>query len=281
MGNGQRTGWMRVATGACAAALALGAAACGDDDDSGAPQSGERETTTTTTEPVEPIDVLVTNDDGIDAEGIDTLVDALTAIDGVEVTVVAPAEQQSGTGGNTTDGPVESNEATTASGYEAVAVDGFPADTIRVAIDELGIEPDLVVSGINEGQNLGPVVDLSGTVGAARAAARRGVPALAVSQGLGEDPDFDVGAELAVGWVTENLDALQAGEGGADVVVNLNVPTCTAGELRGQVEVASGTEGNPLAPADCTSTAEGQTDDVSAFAAGFATLTEVPVEPAG
>jgi 5'-nucleotidase len=201
MGNGRARDprRLRIVAAACAAALALGATACGDDDDGAAPQSGERETTTTVEEaPAEPIVVLVTNDDGVAAEGIDTLVEALALVEGVEITVVAPADQQSGQGGNETEGPVHSNEAATAGGHEAVAVDGFPADTIRVAIDELGVAPGLVVSGINEGQNLGPIVDVSGTVGAARAAARRGVPALAVSQGLGDDPAYDVAAELAV-----------------------------------------------------------------------------------
>lgn len=272
-----RTG-IRVVGAVAALAVVLGAG-CGDDDDDGAaPPSDQRETTTTA--PPEPLEILVTNDDGVAAEGIDVLVTALTAVEGVEVTVVAPAAQQSGTGGNVTDGPLTTNEATTASGHEARAVEGFPADTIRVAFDELGLTPDLVVSGINEGQNLGPVVDLSGTVGAARAAVREGVPALAVSQGLGQTLDYDVAAGLVVDWLEENVDALRAGEMPTDLVVNLNVPTCDTGELRGQVEVASGTEGDPLAPSDCTSTADGFTDDVSAFANGFAALTEVAVEPA-
>ena len=275
MSNGLGT---RTLAALAALALAVAAGCGGDDDDGAAPQSGERETTTTTAP--EPLAILVTNDDGVGAEGIDVLVEALRAVDGVEVTVVAPAEQQSGTGGSVTDGPVETNEATTASGYEARAVDGFPADTIRVAFDELALTPDLVVSGINEGQNLGPVVDLSGTIGAARAAARRGVPTLAVSQGLGQDLDYDVAAGLVVDWITEHADALRAGDVPADVVNNLNVPTCDTGELRGQVEVASATGGNPLPTSDCTSTAEGATDDVTAFTNGYATLTEVPLEPA-
>jgi 5'-nucleotidase len=136
------------------------------------------------------------------------------------------------------------------------------------------------VSGINEGQNLGPVVDISGTVGAARAGARRGVPALAVSQGLGQDLDYEVAAGLVVDWIEENADALRAGEVPADVVVNLNVPTCDTGELRGQVEVASAATGNAAPPSDCASTAEGFTDDVTAFANGFAALSEISVEPA-
>ena len=276
MSNGLVT---RMLAGLAALALAV-AAGCGDDDDDGAaPQSGERETTTTTAPP-EPLEILVSNDDGVGAEGIDVLVTALTALDGVEVTVVAPAANQTGTGGRTTEGPLTTNEAQTASGYEARAVEGYPADTIRVALDELGLTPDLVVSGINEGQNLGPVVDLSGTVGAARAAARRGVPALAVSQGFGQDLDYEVAAGLVTDWIEAHADALRAGEVPADVVANLNVPTCDTGELRGQVEVASATTGDPLSTSDCTSTAEGQTDDVTAFANGYAPLTEMPVEPA-
>jgi 5'-nucleotidase len=264
-----------------ALAVAVVAGCGGNDDDGAAPQSGERETTTTAPpEPPEPLEILVSNDDGVGAEGIDVLVTALAALDGVEVTVVAPAGNQTGTGGLTTEGPLTTNEARTASGYEARAVEGYPADTIRVAFDELGLTPDLVVSGINEGQNLGPVVDVSGTVGAARAGARRGVPALAVSQGLGQDLDYEVAAGLVVDWIEENADALRAGEVAADIVVNLNVPTCDTGELRGQVEVASATTGNAAPPSDCTSTAEGFTDDITAFANGFAALSEISVEPA-
>jgi 5'-nucleotidase len=261
-----------------ALAVAVVAGCGGDDDDGAAPQSGERETTTMA--PPEPLEILVSNDDGVGAEGIDVLVTALAALDSVEVTVVAPAGNQTGTGGRTTEGPLTTNEARTASGYEARAVEGYPADTIRVAFDELGLTPDLVVSGINEGQNLGPVVDISGTVGAARAGARRGVPALAVSQGLGQDLDYEVAAGLVVDWIEENADALRAGEVSADVVVNLNVPTCDTGELRGQVEVASAATGNAAPPSDCASTAEGFTDDVTAFANGFAALSEISVEPA-
>ena len=276
MGNGRV---VRIVAGLCAPALALAVAACGgDDDEGGAPQSGDRETSTTVA--AEPLQILVTNDDGVAAEGIDTLVTALSGLEDIEVTVVAPATQQSGTGGNATEGPLTTNEAQTASGHPASAVEGFPADTIRVAFDEQGVEPDLVVSGINEGQNLGPVVDVSGTVGAARAAVRRGVPALAVSQGFGTDLDYDVAAGLVTDWIDENLDAIRAGELATDVVFNLNVPTCDTGELRGEVETTSATAGDPAAPQDCTSTADGQTDDVTAFTAGFATLTEVAVEPA-
>jgi 5'/3'-nucleotidase len=255
-------------------AVVLALAACGDDDDGGA--AG-----TTTTEGPARLDVLVTNDDGFRAEGIDTLVEALRDVPGVEVTVVAPADQQSGTGGQETEGDVASSAGTTRSGYDATAVDGFPSDAVRVALGELGLEPDLVISGINEGQNLGPLVDVSGTVGAARAAVRAGVPALAVSQGLGSPPDYATAADLVVDWLGEHRDALAAGNEPADQVVNLNVPTCPTGEVRGTVEVASATDGDALGTPDCSgTTGETGDDDVTAFLDGYATFTEVAAAPA-
>ncbi len=280
---------MRLVAAAFAASLVVAGCGGGGDDESTIPQSGERATTTTEATTATPegaaadgdaLQIVVTNDDGVGAAGIDALVTALTAVEGVEVTVVAPAAQQSGTGGNATEGPLTSSPAQTAGGYEATAVEGFPADSIRVAFEDMGLTPDLVVSGINEGQNLGPLVDVSGTVGAARAALRLGVPALAVSQGLGGTLDYASAADLVVTWLDENREAIVAGELPTDTVVNLNVPTCTTGELRGSVDVASATAGDPLAASDCASTGEGFTDDVTAFANGFATFTDVAVEPA-
>jgi 5'-nucleotidase len=268
---------------AAAFAVSLVTAGCGDDGDgTGTPQSGERDTTTTEAPAAEVLQILVTNDDGVEAEGLDVLVTALAALDGVETTVVAPAEQQSGTGGKSTTGPVEVTPAQTAGGHDATAVAGFPTDAVQVAFDELGLDPHVVVAGINEGQNLGGIVEISGTVGAARAAAREGVPALAVSQGLGDPVDYDAAAELAVAWIEEHAEALLAGELPVDSIANLNVPSCDAGEVRGMVEVATdvtATEG-AFDPAECTSTDDGYSDDITAFLNGFATLAEVSIEPA-
>jgi 5'-nucleotidase len=268
---------------AAAVAVSLVNAACGDDGDgAGTPQSGEREATTTEAPAAEVLKVLVTNDDGVGAEGIDVLVTALARLDGVETTVVAPADEQSGTGGRSTTGPVEATPAQTAGGHDATAVDGFPSDAVRVAFDELGVEPDVVVSGINEGQNLGAIVEISGTVGAARTAAREGVPALAVSQGLGDPVDFDAAAELAVAWIDERRDALLAGEVPVDTVANLNVPSCDTGEVRGMVEVETATTADgAYEPVDCASSGDGYRDDITAFVNGFAPIADVPVEAAG
>ena len=120
---------------------------------------------------------------------------------------------------------------------------GKPADAVNHALDVVfaGTVPDLVISGINEGQNLGPIVDISGTVGAARTASRQGIPSVAVSQGLppeGAEPDYEAGVDAVLEWLEDNRDALEDG-----LVVNINVPTCaTAATIRGTVEVPTATE---------------------------------------
>jgi 5'-nucleotidase len=222
--------------------------------------------------------VLVTNDDGVGAPGIDALVKGLRTLDRVSVTVVAPATNQTGTSDRTSPGPLATSSAWTASGYKAIAVQGFPADTVNFALDG-GVpkKPHLVASGINSGQNLGPVVITSGTVGAARAAVRRGVPAVAISQGAGEPPHYAAGVRVAVRWVKEHRKTFtkKNPEPPTDVA-NINVPTCTAGKVRGVVEVPSATTGDAGTASDCTSTLKNPTDDVIAFANGYAAVSRVP-----
>lgn len=284
----------RAAALAALVALLLALAACGGDDGAGPGESG-------TTVPAgqdlteEPgategpdaegdgaLRVLVTNDDGYDSDGLDTIVEALAAMEAAEVElhVVAPLDQQSGQGGRTTEGEVATSPVETASGREATAVDGFPADAVRVALDEMELEVDLVVSGINHGQNIGVIVDVSGTVGAARAAAARGVPALALSADL-QDPDYDATAELAVGWIEERVDALRDGE--APVAVeSINVPTCPDGPRDlVEVDVAGDDAPNPLGATDCEADLTDPAHDVEAYLGGFASLTVLPGEPAG
>lgn len=248
----------------------------------GSPTTDAAETTTTAPE-AEPLQLLVSNDDGYDAEGIDALVVGLQELEGVEITVVAPLEQQSGTGGKSTEGPLAVTDVELNSGFPATAVDGFPSDSIRVAMDEQGIEPDLVITGINEGQNVGPFVDISGTIGAARAAARRGVPALATSQGTGDTFDYEAAVPFILDWVTEHREAIEAGEEPV-AVTNLNIPSCSTGELRELVEVEpdpTADGGLSLGPQDCASTVpfDAAAGDVTAFVNGFATISVVPGEP--
>lgn len=283
--------------GVVAAALVLslvGAGCSGEESSDATTTSVERTTTSTAEEDV--LTILVSNDDGFDAPGIDAVVRALSTLPAVEVIVVAPLENQSGSGSSTTDGELEISEVQTASGVDATAVAGFPADAVNWALDG-GIEetPDLVVSGINSGQNLGALGDqLSGTIGAARAAAAAGIPALASSTAAeAADPaGYDLAARYVVDWVRQYRDAILLGEidgvveedpdaaEGDILLQSLNVPVCEAGEIRGVVEVpVAGTTDGAIAPQDCTSTLEDPADDITAFNNGFVTISDVTVEP--
>jgi len=230
---------------------------------------------------VKPIHVLVTNDDGVAAPGIDAVVRAVAKRPKVKVTVVAPATNQSGTGGKVTAGTLTAKAARTKSGVKAVAVNGTPADSVRYALEHTlkRSKPDLVISGVNEGANLGPFIDLSGTVGAARAAAQRGLPALATSQGFGPRVDYASGVKQTVAWFDAHRAKLARG-----TVFNLNTPSCTAGAVRGAKTTTSGADmlgHDLLAGVDCAAgEAPANGTDVAAFYAGFAALVKIPVRPA-
>jgi 5'-nucleotidase len=283
------------------AILSLIAASCGDDSDDSSPEATTDESTTTaapattttaeapettsttttvattTTEATpEPLLVLVTNDDGVGSEGIDALVEMLIAREDVEVVVVAPDGNRSGSSDTITeDAEVTAVDATTASGYPAVAVSGFPADAVIHALDVIGIVPGLVISGINDGANIGPFTELSGTVGAARIGARAGYPALAASQGIGEPADFEAGAAVVSQWLDDNIAELRTGP--PAFVDSLNIPTCTEGAVRGTAEVVVAADFDDRDPfaSDCTSEATDTPDDVEAMSVGFASLTEL------
>jgi 5'-nucleotidase len=260
-----------------AAAALTGCGSSAGSDASGTTAAKAAESTTTKASG--PLKILVGNDDGYDAAGLDTLVTALETLDDVEVTVVAPLTQQSGQGGKSTDGDLPVTDVKTKGGHPAKAVEGYPADAMRVAIDDLGLKPDLVVTGINQGQNLGGLVDISGTIGAARAAAKRGVPALATSQGT-TTFDYPSAVPFILDWVTEHRGDIVSGDFPVGVT-SMNIPSCTEGKLRGELEpkVAPTVE-NAITAQDCTSTVPEAdlTTDIEAFNNGFVTLTPVPTE---
>jgi 5'/3'-nucleotidase len=223
--------------------------------------------------------ILVTNDDGVGAPGIDALVQGLRALPATKVTVVAPATNQSGTGGKTTPGTITAAQATTASGYPAMAVNGYPADTITWAIVQHGISfrPDLVVSGINFGQNIGPLAGESGTVGAARAAVAQGIPALAASQGIdnGMSADFAEGVTQVDAWIKLHRTALVDHSYGHVVpAANLNIPSCAGGVVRGPVmaPLATSITGISITTVNCASTQTSFSNDVAAFINGYAVI---------
>ena len=243
-----------------------------------------------------PLRILITNDDGVGAPGIDAVVEALKDDPSNALTVCAPAENQSSSGDMTTPTPppLQATEATTASGYPATAVDGFPADSVIYALENLfpNGPPHVVLSGINEGQNVGAVPSgqlsflsgISGTVGAAKTAACLGVPALASSQGDVEENgtvDYPAGLAEVLQWLEANREALLAGEVGVENITSINIPSCNGeGEIRGTLEVPLATE-NPNeylinGPQDCTSTVDDVPNDIEAFFNGYSTVTPVP-----
>jgi 5'-nucleotidase len=186
--------------------------------------------------------VLLTNDDGIDAEGLQRLRRELLATPGVELAVVAPDGNRSAIGrGITTRRALAVQRIGFGDGTFGYATDGTPVDCVRLASLGLvdGWVPELVVAGINHGSNLGDDVTYSGTVAAAMEGLLLGLPSIAVSQQsegremdfrLGTDFVFDVAARFTARIVAE-LEGFPLPPG---TLLNINVP---AGDPDG-VEVA-------------------------------------------
>ncbi|MEH3053544.1 MAG: 5'/3'-nucleotidase SurE [Patulibacter minatonensis] len=146
--------------------------------------------------------LLLTNDDGIEAEGLHALREALLRIPGVQVMVIAPDGNRSATGRCiTTRRPLVSRHVTFRDGGEGYAIDGSPVDCVRLAWHALaGERPDVIVAGINHGANLGDDTTYSGTVGAALEAQHLGLAGIAVSQlardakmGFSDEGGYDFG----------------------------------------------------------------------------------------
>lgn len=168
-------------------------------------------------------DILVTNDDGVQAPGLLALVTALREIGSVQI--VAPAVNQSASGHKRTvfqDILVE--DVTLADGTAAKAVNGSPGDCIALAA--LGVAdwpPRVVVSGINRGQNMGQDITYSGTVSAAFEAAIQGIPSVAVSLAKPDAntvEDYVVGAQIAARVVARVLERSLP----PMTILNLNIP---------------------------------------------------------
>jgi 5'-nucleotidase len=173
--------------------------------------------------------ILLSNDDGFDAPGLRAVIEALRPLG--EIYVSAPAVEQSGKGHSilTTREPIFVNERRQPDGKTWWAVEAPPATCVRLAVESLlPRRPDLVVSGINRGDNLGlSSAYLSGTMGAAREAAIVGIPSIAVSMGGNNEADYAATAA----YIRELVEELRA----KDLLkpgffLNVNRP---AGEVKG------------------------------------------------
>ena len=172
-----------------------------------------------------PLRILISNDDGVFAEGIRTL--ATTAVlRGHEVTVVCPDQERSATGhALTLQNPIRAERADElfVPGVTAWACSGTPADCMKLALCELVKQPpDLVMSGINHGPNLGTDVFCSGTVAAAMEGSIEGIPSLAVSSACFQWREFQASADIAL----EVAEQAMADQWPGNLLLNLNIPPC-------------------------------------------------------
>ena len=176
--------------------------------------------------------ILVTNDDGINAKGIHILAETLSKI--ATVYVAAPENNHSGAGhGLTVTVPLRANEVNFEGlSGKAWAINGTPADCVKLAMEHLLPErPDVVVSGINDGPNLGTDVLYSGTVAGAMEGHLHGLPAIAVSVSLrkrAQEANFqlaaDVAGEFAAKFVAGELPC---------TMLNINVPGLVPEDVNG------------------------------------------------
>lgn len=176
--------------------------------------------------------MLLTNDDGIHAEGLQALRSALAEVAGVRLAVIAPDGNRSAMARSiTTRRPLWVEEVTFADGSVGYATDGTPVDCVRLAQLGLveGFSAELVVSGINHGSNLGDDITYSGTVAAALEGVVLGLPAIAVSQqSLGRSLDFRFEGgfdfSVAAGFVARVVERLEEVPMPSGTLLNVNVP---------------------------------------------------------
>jgi 5'-nucleotidase len=171
----------------------------------------------------------MTNDDGVDSEGLFALKQALSSDH--EVTVIAPDRNWSTSGHNRTlDRPLRVTEVKLRDGSLAYSTDGAPSDCVALAaLGFLNNKPELVISGINNGNNLGDDVTYSGTVAAAMEGVISGLPSIAVSMDHHPTWPVDVGAAFVKRLVE------QVSERGLekDILLNVNVPNLPHDQIKG------------------------------------------------
>ncbi len=179
---------------------------------------------------MKPIKILISNDDGVFAEGIRTLANIAAKL-GHEVTVVCPDQERSATGhGLTLQSPIRAKRADElfTDGVKAWGCSGTPADCVKLALHELlGQEPDLILSGINHGPNLGTDIFCSGTVAAALEGTLVGIPSMAVSVASFQWKDFDFAGTLTM----EIVEKVIAQNWPKKLLLNLNIPPCNKQEM--------------------------------------------------
>ena len=176
--------------------------------------------------------ILISNDDGINAKGIRVLAERLGQEPQNEVYVVAPDRERSATGHSLTlHKPLRAQEVELCKRVKgAWSTTGTPSDCVKLAVMELlEAKPDIVISGINNGPNLGSEVLYSGTVAAAMEGAFLNIPSVAVSMEYGEKRHWEVAAEFVANLVRLFPKAHLAPRS----LLNVNVPNVSSAEIKG------------------------------------------------
>jgi len=169
--------------------------------------------------------ILLSNDDGYKASGLELMAQTLAEI--AEIIVVAPERDRSGASNSLTlTSPVRAH--TEPNGF--IRVDGTPTDCVHLAITGLlKQEPDMVIAGINSGANMGDDVLYSGTVAAATEGRFLGLPAIAISMNSSDPHHYATGARV----IREIVLQLQQNPLSADTILNVNVPDLPYDQIRG------------------------------------------------
>jgi len=172
--------------------------------------------------------ILISNDDGINAPGL-TVLEQIARTISDDVWVCAPAEEQSGAGHSLT---LHSPVRLRTHGGNRFSVTGTPSDAVNLALRKLFADqlPDLMLSGINAGENLGDDVTYSGTVSAAMEAALAGIPAIALSQAM---RDGEHGFAAAQEWGAQVLAPLIAAPMARRTLINVNFPSLAPAQVKG------------------------------------------------
>jgi 5'-nucleotidase len=233
--------------------------------------------------------ILLTNDDGIYAPGLAAMERALRRLG--DVVVVAPAVEQSGVGHSITFlSPLMAKEVFDGERRRGWAVEGSPADCVKLAVSEFCPKPDLLVSGINGGLNLGINVLYSGTVAGATEGAVFGLPCFAVSLEYDEQAKFNEASEMAVRLIEQIMAQRDAD---SHRLYNINIPTTALKQPKGVRVVPMATVGWPAefdrrvdpkgrryywAMGTPAVPAEGEMTDLQAWEEGYVTVTPLRID---
>ena len=173
--------------------------------------------------------ILISNDDGIYAPGIYALWEAMSEIG--KTTVVAPNTEKSAVGhAITISDPIRIEEVKRSNGFKGYAVNGTPADSVKIAVKSImKVKPDIIISGINAGANVGQSLLYSGTISAASEGTFLGIPSIAISLDALRDMDFSTSKVVAKKIVNKVLEHGMPN----DTLLNVNIPKDVEGGIKG------------------------------------------------